>query len=170
MAASNTPALASASAHARLPVTSSSKRRRSNGNETPKSNAAGSGAESKRPDHNGLDMLSLSSDNLRAALQQPHPNRAGHLLRRRVDVGIEAGAQRIEPLAAIDRFDVGGRDGRIEALLRFRRDIAPELGVREMQHDGGRRFVKRARAAAVRFHLDAIETADAVFAGDRLEA
>ena len=44
------PQATSASAHARLPVTSSSNSRRSNGNETPKSNASGSGAESKRPD------------------------------------------------------------------------------------------------------------------------
>ena len=57
-AASSTPARASASAHARLPVTSSSKRRRSNGNDTPKSNAAGSGAESKRPDQRCWDMSS----------------------------------------------------------------------------------------------------------------
>ena len=42
---------ASARAHARLPVTSSSNRRRSKRNEAPKSNAAASGAASKRPDH-----------------------------------------------------------------------------------------------------------------------
>ena len=79
-------------------------------------------------------------------------------------------AQRIEPLAAIDRFDVRGRHRRIETLLRFRRDIAPQLGVREVQHDRGRRLVERARARAVGAHLDAIEPADAVLAGDRLQA
>ena len=40
----------SARAHARLPVTSSSNRRRSKRNEAPNSNAAASGAVSKRPD------------------------------------------------------------------------------------------------------------------------
>ena len=42
--------------------------------------------------------------------------------------------------------------------------------MREVQHDGGGRFVERARARAVGLHLDAIETADAVLAGDRLQA
>ena len=46
-----TPAAESARAQARLPVTSSSKRRRSNRNDAPNSNAAASGAVSKRPDH-----------------------------------------------------------------------------------------------------------------------
>ena len=113
---------------------------------------------------------SFSSDNLRPALEEPHADRARHLLRRRIDVRVEAGAQRIEPFAAIDGFHIGRRDGRIETLLRFRRDVAPELGVREMQHDGGRRLVERARAGAVGLDLDAVETADAVLAGDRLQA
>ena len=43
----------SARAQARLPVTSSSKSRRSKPNDEPHSNAAASGAPSKRPDHNG---------------------------------------------------------------------------------------------------------------------
>ena len=47
----STPAVASARAHARLPVTSSSNRRRSKRNDEPNSNAAASGAVSKRPDH-----------------------------------------------------------------------------------------------------------------------
>ena len=41
----------SARAHARLPVTSSSNRRRSKRNDAPNSNAAASGAASNRPDH-----------------------------------------------------------------------------------------------------------------------
>src|SRR5262245_29412637 len=45
------PARASARAHAMLPVTSSSNRRRSKRNDAPNSNAARSGAVSKRPDH-----------------------------------------------------------------------------------------------------------------------
>ena len=111
-----------------------------------------------------------SADDLRRALEQPHANRAGHLFRGRVDVRIEAGAQRIEPLAAIDRFDVRRRHRGVEALLRLRRHVAPQLGVREVQHDRGRRFVERARARAVGAHLDAIETAHAVLAGDGRQA
>ncbi len=48
--ADSTPAAPSASAHARLPVTSSSKSARSKPKEMPKSKAAGSGAVSNRPD------------------------------------------------------------------------------------------------------------------------
>ena len=48
--ASNTPAPASPSTHARLPATSSSKRRLSNRNDDPNSNATGSGSPLKRPD------------------------------------------------------------------------------------------------------------------------
>ena len=46
----STPAAGSARAHARLPATSSSKRRRSKPNDEPHSKAAASGAASKRPD------------------------------------------------------------------------------------------------------------------------
>src|SRR5262249_45084599 len=46
----STPARLNARAHARLPVTSSSNRRRSKRNDAPKSKAAASGAASKRPD------------------------------------------------------------------------------------------------------------------------
>ena len=49
-AAVSTPAFSSASAHARLPVTSSSKRRRSNLNEAPNSKSAASGSPANRPD------------------------------------------------------------------------------------------------------------------------
>src|SRR5689334_5374059 len=110
-AAASTPARASASAHARLPLTSPSTSRRSNGNDTPKSKAAGSGAESNLPDHNGLDMMlvrrsgprerrGFSADDLRRAFEKPDADRPGHLFRGGVDVSVEADPQRIEPFAA----------------------------------------------------------------------
>src|SRR6478735_2066771 len=46
-----TPARPRARAHAMLPVTSSSNRRRSKRNDAPNSNASGSGAPSNLPDH-----------------------------------------------------------------------------------------------------------------------
>ena len=61
------PHATSASAHARLPVTSSSKSRRSNGNETPKSNAAGSGAASNRPDQRCWLMSPFEHDHVNRA-------------------------------------------------------------------------------------------------------
>ena len=159
-AASSTPARASASAHARLPVTSSSKSRRSNGNDTPKSNAAGSGAESNLPDHSGLDMGLIrrsgsreaggfSADEVCRPFEEPNADFSGHLFRGRVDICIEADAQGIEPFAAINRLDIRRGYRCIETLLRFGRDKTPQLGVRDVQHDGGRRFVERARPAAV---------------------
>src|SRR5688572_9976819 len=54
----STPAARSASAHARLPTTSSSNSWRSKPEETPKSKAAGSGAASNRPDQSVLETAS----------------------------------------------------------------------------------------------------------------
>ena len=58
----NTPARASAAAHARLPRTSSSNRRRSKPNERPNATSAASGFPSKRPDHKCATDTALRMD------------------------------------------------------------------------------------------------------------
>ena len=84
-------AATSASAHARLPVTSSSNSRRSNGNDTPKSNAAGSGAASNRPDHRCCDIrtppdVDVTSTRPSATMSSTMPSRRSRkILIRRVE-------------------------------------------------------------------------------------
>ena len=120
------PPRASARAHAMLPVTSSSNRRRSKRNEAPNSNAAASGAVSNRPTRaltfspfvSGRSSSSLSvvaaascSTISHVAVEQLQPDGAGDALLQRVDVGVRARARsRREPLAAIDDIRIGTAD------------------------------------------------------------
>src|SRR6476661_8054595 len=93
-----------------LPVTSSSKRRRSKRKDLPNSNAAGSGAPSKRPDQRVVMEVEgergLPANDTAVAFEQLHPDDAGHPFLDFVDERVERLAQRREPEAIVDGVGV----------------------------------------------------------------
>src|SRR5262245_60406014 len=158
----STPAAASARLQAMLPVTSSSKSRRSKRKEAPNSKAAASGAESKRPDHSvliGLHswIVDARIDRLARALEQLEAHDAAQRRARLVDVRVERFAMRAEPLPAVDRGDVLARDERPEARERLARGRPPQDAGGLVHHLRPRRF-------------ETVDAPDAVRARENVEA
>src|SRR5262245_41676396 len=96
--ASSTPARLSPSTYARLPVTSSSKRRRSKAKDEPYRNAVGSGASLKRPDQRFADTVQLLSGR-RFGLLGRLPG--GRFDRQAPDLDEPFGRRVIEPVALV---------------------------------------------------------------------
>src|SRR5262249_25970086 len=149
--------------------------------DAPKSNAAASGAVSKRPDQR-LDMRLMSlgqdaqalarrlrfnrlaADDAGIALEEFEPDRAVDAFLNAVDVGVQRFAQRREPRASLYEVSVLAADGPRELHGVFRGDQLLQLGVRHVEDGGGGRFADLPRA-----RRGDVEPADAVAAGDHAD-
>ena len=112
----------------------------------------------------------FSADDAAVALEELEPDRAGdallHVLHERVD----RLARRRKPEAVVDDVGVFLREALLESLEILGDDQPLELAMRGMQNDGRRRLVDFARLDADQPILDHVDSADAVNAGNRLEA
>src|SRR5262245_2359531 len=180
----STPARLNARAHARLPVTSSSNKRRSKRNDAPKSKAAASGAASKRPDQRFVALAAgLSSaircnrdefwrgrplgdmDDLAAARKQLETDDAGDALVRGVDKRIQRFARRGEPKAARYQVGVFAADDLAQAIELRRGDRRARRPMRRVQHYGRRRLAQ----VAILWLSDAVRRGDGTEAFEQVE-
>src|SRR5262245_29729644 len=186
----STPARLNARAHARLPVTSSSNRRRSKRNDAPKSKATASGAASKRPDQRlvafdaGLELAAGlwsaircdrdefrrgrplgDMDDLATARKQLETDDARDAFVRGVDERIQRFARRGEPEAAIHEIGVFAADEFAQTIELGRGGRGAKRPMRRVQHDGRRRPAQ----VAILWQSDAVRRGNGAKAFEQVE-
>ena len=112
----------------------------------------------------------LAADHPAAALEQLEAHRAGDAPLHRAHERIDGLARLREPEAVVDEVGVGAGQLVLDALEIAGHDQLLELAVRGVQDDRRRRLVDLARLDADQPVLDHVDPADAVRAGNRLEA